>query len=325
MSENKVVDYIYDNDLASIEINSVDAQYILDNCYYGYQRQIRPQCVSPLVREMKQGKWHTGSSVLKFGRIGGKLYLLDGQHRLSAVIEYGKPITFLFAVTSFFSEVQISRAYDTIDNNLANRKMKDSSLFAVLQKETGISRSFLANCSKAIEVMYHGFTRFSEKRSMETFVNYVKDWDYEIELLYELYKESTIRGRVKNKAVIAFALLTIKYKEDKAIEFWESVFTGEMLYKNDPKKRLYDHIISKGLRDMERGRADWIQYALYINAAWKAYLNKSEYKRTLTVTNIHQRDLIVNGTPYNTSIQGNGINSIAIRRGEAYIGKLRSI
>ena len=58
-------------------------------------RTVRPQTVGRYARDMRAGKWHLDGSPIKFGPDGA---LLDGQHRLAAVVESG--VTILTAVAA---------------------------------------------------------------------------------------------------------------------------------------------------------------------------------------------------------------------------------
>lgn len=58
-------------------------------------RNIRPQTVARYARDMKAGKWHLDGSPIRFS---ADRALLDGQHRLAAIIEAGVTITTAVAV-----------------------------------------------------------------------------------------------------------------------------------------------------------------------------------------------------------------------------------
>lgn len=55
----------------------------------GPNRRLNPQVVSRYAKAMKAGKWQLTGEAIKFGKSG---YLLDGQHRLNAIIESGATI-----------------------------------------------------------------------------------------------------------------------------------------------------------------------------------------------------------------------------------------
>lgn len=54
-------------------------------------RHLKENHFNQLVRRMEKGEWMLNGQALLFGSNGS---LLDGQHRLSAVVKYGKPVLF---------------------------------------------------------------------------------------------------------------------------------------------------------------------------------------------------------------------------------------
>lgn len=55
-------------------------------------RTIRPRLVASYAEDMREGLWRVTGEAIKVSRTG---QLLDGQHRLSAIVEYGKPMEML--------------------------------------------------------------------------------------------------------------------------------------------------------------------------------------------------------------------------------------
>ncbi len=76
----------------SIEvITPQKARILLDKSYEG-QRNIRKRVVKSYVEQMEDGLWEMSAETIKLSPYGR---LLDGQHRLTAVVESGKAQTFL--------------------------------------------------------------------------------------------------------------------------------------------------------------------------------------------------------------------------------------
>ena len=73
-----------------IKITPTRAAELLAN--NGVNRRLRPQLVGSYAEDMAQGLWRATGEAIKVSRTGR---LLDGQHRLNAVIEFGKPIEML--------------------------------------------------------------------------------------------------------------------------------------------------------------------------------------------------------------------------------------
>jgi len=73
-------------------IKPQQAQDILDNWNYADNRRVSLPWVEHLARQMANGMWRVNGEGLVFD---GKQNLLDGQHRLAAVVKYGKAVKFL--------------------------------------------------------------------------------------------------------------------------------------------------------------------------------------------------------------------------------------
>jgi hypothetical protein len=82
----------------------------------GNNRKVRATCMQKYLTRMQHGKWcECNGETLKFNRDGN---LIDGQHRLLALIQYNKPLWFLLAYNCSLD------AFATVDDG-TNRKGAD--------------------------------------------------------------------------------------------------------------------------------------------------------------------------------------------------------
>jgi hypothetical protein len=102
----------------SIEVKEITpelAKDILEN-HNNLNRNRNKDHVKSLLNNMKQGTWRFNGDTIRFDR-GGEL--IDGQHRLAALVEFGKPLP-MIVVKGFDKE-----AIKTIDQEVKPRNLAD--------------------------------------------------------------------------------------------------------------------------------------------------------------------------------------------------------
>jgi len=76
------------------KITPAEAQEYLSNLNHEHNRKISIQHVSFLLGEMEDGNWIVTGDPIQFNRDGE---LINGQHRLTALVKYGKPLEMFIA------------------------------------------------------------------------------------------------------------------------------------------------------------------------------------------------------------------------------------
>jgi hypothetical protein len=108
----------------------------LESFRYPYQRKLRLTNVAFLAAEMANGTFDQ-STVIRIAICGGDFYLIDGQHRLSAVVRCKLEQRFYVMEESFESMDDVARAYGTIDRN-GIRSDADAARAAQLSERMGL-------------------------------------------------------------------------------------------------------------------------------------------------------------------------------------------
>ena len=102
----------------SIEVKEITpelAKDILEN-HNNLNRNRNKEHVKSLLNNMKQGTWRFNGDTIRFDKDG---QLIDGQHRLAALVEFGKPLT-MIVVKGFDKETM-----KTIDQEIKPRNLAD--------------------------------------------------------------------------------------------------------------------------------------------------------------------------------------------------------
>lgn len=90
------------------------------------QRPIRTKHVDALAAQMQRGEWTSGTQI-HFGRTpGGELHLVNGQHRMWAIMKADTTIQFQVLVTDVASDKDLIRLYRRHDRLIAARTVTDA-------------------------------------------------------------------------------------------------------------------------------------------------------------------------------------------------------
>ena len=213
------------------KINPVSAQDILD--MNTANRKLNQNRISFLANQMEKGKWDSNGDSI---RISKNNVLMDGQHRLHAIIKSGVEIETLL-ITGLEFDV-----FKTIDTGKS--RSGGDVLSVIGQKNT----RNLAAALLVVEDLMTGNTGFSRK---------IKVSNEDVLEMFEKYRgiEVFISNKQKVKFMIpsvANALHYIFYKinPEKCTMFFDHLETGAGLEAFSPirllRERLIDNTISKG-------------------------------------------------------------------------------
>lgn len=269
---------------ASIKINAQSADYLLKRFCWQQQRALRPIHVAMLADAMRRGDFFP--TPLLVGHMGDPTSrktdpkLMDGQHRLSAVVvaeaEYEFPVVHYY----FGSDEAREQAYRRVDRG-ASRDFIDTA--GHLRGECGLSNKRLNKMAAAIKLIYafaaHGpftnssFARRSNDIAAEQTPHYAPIMA-EYCSMVEASPMETPRWAM-NMAPVACVLLTMDVVPDTARFFWRAMLGLE------------DVPVCHPARTFER----WLQAApagngqsmskeamLRFVSAWNAYIEERELK-----------------------------------------------
>lgn len=222
-------------------------------------RNLRRQKVQQYARDMREGNWHTSGQAIQFDWNGR---LVDGQHRLEAVIESGVTIEVLVV------KGLDPRAREVIDTG-AKRTASDALKFAGHTQDA----TLLAAVARIADARENGYLRTAMATSVPQLSNSdVIAW---VELNPEV-GSAVLLSRRTGKAiniqpsVWAYCLYELqKVDVGKANEFAESIADMRLEGKGDPRKTLLDifHRAATGQR-----RKPGVAEAIYIVfRAWNAW------------------------------------------------------
>lgn len=216
-------------------------------------RKLLSSHVSFLAREMKGGRWKLNGDTIRFS----PKRLLDGQHRLQAVIQSGVTITALVV-----EEID-DDAYDSIDTG-RGRQAGD------ILSSIGLSNPFMVAAAGRFIWYYDNnlnldsSLRISNHQVLETvrrnpFLQFICDY---------LAGKKTMRA---SPIATALTLIARKAGRDAAIFFAEKLALGAELKADDPIRFFRDRWMLESSHRSSRGdRVIWIAVCIKTFNAWQA-------------------------------------------------------
>lgn len=248
---------------------------------FGGQRRLREHHVLLLAQEMEAGTFIPHSSIV-FADYNGDSYLIDGQHRLKAIIKYGRPVKMPVLRRKAESMRQVQEWYSSIDQGL-KRSASDAIRAQNLAGELSLGERQAARVSAAVKLIATGFLDTTaglgatkqgriRARSNAVVSGLIRNWASEARTYFSLIQggeQSTIH-LFERASVMACGLLTLRYCPEEAQKFWEGAARDDGLTRHDARKRFLIW-----LRD-SREKPDDVARAFAI--VWRAFLDGGEIK-----------------------------------------------
>lgn len=230
--------------------NKAEAAEWLELFRYPHQRPLKARHVSVLAQRMRDGAFFRGTMII-VATIGGEIYLLDGQHRLSAVVEADIEQQFVVLEITCTTMEIAGLIYGNIDTG-KGRTMGDSFIAHQLPARLGLGQRQLTAFSGAYSILRGGgipnaanqvVTAEERERVLILYAPAIRElW----EVAFGMPK--AMQNSLKRAYVQAFAGLTFRWpaqlEERTTRAFWEGVIFNDGLIKGDPRKLLHEHLLT---------------------------------------------------------------------------------
>lgn len=192
-------------------------------------RKLRGKTVKLLAAEMQKGRFVTNGDPIRFDT---NRELLDGQHRLAAVVESGIPLKNQLIVYNLDPEVMV-----TIDTGV-KRKLSDQ------LKISGVTSNVnVAAAARICVCIEHDDYGLSFNYPDSEFYDFARDHEAELQLAIQKATRiySVIGGSVAVYSVGLF--YAAAYDKEKTEAFVEGVVSGAGLKKGDPALTFRNYVI----------------------------------------------------------------------------------
>lgn len=276
------------------------SQRTLAECPFSGQRPIMDGHVATLRLAMVKGHFTAGTQI-HFARIGRRLYLVNGHHRLHAHSQTEEPLEFQVLITECNTEDEVARLYYRHDTVSRVRGLQDIVRASGVAIDVGISDTNARRAMAAVKVIVG---RFSRAMSHQQEVKNLREpdeilsasspwWPYA--KVYFSVTEGASREVglcLSRQHIIAAGLMTLKYQPEKAAPFWSGMAADDGLRKGDPRKSALHFMMSRGIGNGGCSLA-WSGVA-GLSLCWNAWFRgeKLSLVRAAAVS-----DIVLLGTP----------------------------
>lgn len=234
------------------------AKQWLSDYRYPLQRRPRKDKISMYAAIMRRGDWVQDKEI-KLVQLNGKTYLVNGQHRLMAIMDCGLPQMFNVATVKVYTEEQLAAIYNTEDNNIG-RTFDDVVRTTLLPNTTGISQSDLIKLKAAI-IYINGRFGVDRKVRMDSWeiVSQIENVYHEpysqfLESISGASERRNIRMKRKLQRASVLSVALVTYMESakqfgfaKIDEFWGGAADDDGLRRGDPRKVMLEHIANTAM------------------------------------------------------------------------------
>ena len=236
-------------------------------------RSINQRLVNRIAGDISKGNWQVNGETIK---VSSTNKLLDGQHRLSAIIKSGMPCH-LWVV-----EGLDDNCHATIDSGLSR------GAHHILQIENIQNASLLASTIALIKkIEKQNISNSKRASNIDILDNYKKDPEGLDAAARFITGRSWLRRYAGNSIACACYYVASKLSESQASEFFEKLSSGAGLSEGSPILACRNYLIKQRMNRgiAEVGRKIKFQTYQVIAKCWNAYREGNQLSRILLRSN----------------------------------------
>jgi len=283
--------------ISTIEVKTIDkaeAARMLAAFEYERQRHVNEKYVDYYARMMSRGEWLPGTEIEVAYAPNGNGHkhgrLINGQHRLHAVIESQAAIDFVVKSYDCDSEEEVAKLYGMIDTGRA-RNINDYLRALNLDTVYGFTPTDNQKLGSAVKAILSGFqsgnkTMLTPEQILSAMHKYSTAASVYFEILADVGTR-TGHNKMRTAPVFSVALVTLDeaasiYGDEKIEKFWLGVGKNDGLRIGDPRKVAHAHLFELMFRtnaDKQR-KASPAYTSRYLANCFNAWVEGREFKYT---------------------------------------------
>lgn len=283
-----------------VTLTPAGAQAILDHLNFPGQRAINPSRVYGHRYAIIEGNWLEGHAITLTEMPDGRIWLVDGQHRLTAIAEGGVNVAITVRIVESENEREARNFYAGFDQATSVRTNAQVIEAVQAHEGAGVSKAMAEAVLNASTLLANSLEPLtgaaSIKKNQELFLpatrlRAILDWSEEAQQYEQIIKKAkrTLRTKLLQAGPTAVALYTLRHQPAKAHDFWRGLAENDGLRSNDPRAALYADLLTRNL-----GSGSIRQRVQQSAMAWNAFFRG----RTLQQIKCVQGGLItLLGTP----------------------------
>ena len=219
------------------------AERWLINFTYEHQRPINNSHVELLASDMEAGEF-LNNTTIAIAVYKGNQYIMNGRHRLSALIKSLKTIPFRVVLYPVNSITEMAELYLKFDIH-RKRTQYDSLRAFDIANTFQLPKEYVNRTAGAVKIIMRNFPTggsyiIRTKDLLENMINYEEG----IRMYYKAIsgREERLKKPLMRSWIASVGILTCQYVPDKALIFWSRVATDDELVKNSPEKQLAEFL-----------------------------------------------------------------------------------
>jgi hypothetical protein len=277
------------------------AENWLNHSLYERQRRRAEWHVNRLAIEMKKGRFMPGTQI-HFGVLNGMNKLVNGQHTLAAIVRSRIPIDLSILYTPVQSEDDLGHLYGRHDRH-RGRTPHDAFLGLGMADKLELAEQEVNALGTALRYILNDFRRPSVHTNVEvaTSVDFVAEamdeWMIPARYYFECIREARhgMKGAFRRGPVASVGLVTMRYQEERAREFWGGAAQDDALHRLDPRRALNAFLLANS-----SGRGDPVTYIRNIATAWNKFYDDGTL-HFLRPSDVGKIGVTIKGTPYKST------------------------
>lgn len=281
-------------------ITADTAQRMLEEISYPRQRSYRIEHIDALADQIKRQMLSDVTQIHLCRKPDGSLVVVNGHHRLNAVVASGISCGFQIAITDVENDEEVDRHYASHDTLARNRSTTDVLRATRLAEKSELPQTFLARGKSAVLVILSGGIREpwrlnkpdAKWQAPNRWLEGIRPWMPNMRAFHACLEGAGgfSYNLLNRKVVFSVALVTLKYQAEKAREFWSGIALDDGLKRSDPRKTLLnwlsEHPMASNMSE---------PHLRACAVAWNAWYEG----RSLTVIKANgDGPVIILGTPY---------------------------
>ncbi|VVO79203.1 hypothetical protein PS870_01700 [Pseudomonas fluorescens] len=274
------------------------AKRILDELNFSGQRRIKKARVAERLKEIRNGSWEAQISVVVLVELpDGSMQLIDGQHRLTAIVEHGVGVATCIKIIAARNEEDVRRFYAKYDMKGAGRSEAELLSASGLAAELEVRPATATGLLKAVSIIENGMEPNTKGEGKEHLAGFdfrlgkAYQWDAEARAFDEIIDKADtfLKRKLLRAGTMAVALYTLKHSRIKALEFWTGVAENDGLRKLDSRARLIADLSNRALTS-----GNIRQSVQQSTVAWNAFFQG----RNLSIIKcLDGAAIVIEGTP----------------------------
>ena len=276
------------------------AKRILEELNFPGQRPLSSSRVYGKKLAIVTGDW-MGSFPIDFAALpDGRIWLLDGQHRLTAISEQDAPVLITLRLIDVDSEKEAKKLYAGYDLTESIRTTRQIIDAVGIAKEIGISERLAKTVYEAASILLNNMEPmtgsasvkkhpeiFAKQKRLESISEWAKEAK-EFELLIAPAAPA-LKQRIKTSGPVAVALYTLRHQPARAHEFWAGLAKNDGLRRGDPRATLIQDYLTRSV-----GIGSARQRVQQTTLAWNAFCEGRDLK---IIKCIEDAPIVIWGTP----------------------------